>query len=303
MELTLQHLRLLREVARQSTITAAADALGYTRSAVSQQLMGLERSTGVAVLERVGRNVRLTDAGRVLVRHADEVLTGVEAAEAALEAAAGDVRGLVEIGIYESIAAPFLAPLVTQMSNDHPQMTIRSREIEPEDALDALLHGDLDLAFTLDYAHDSAVRQPDVMRTPIAHEHFVAVTLADDRRPGRVDLATLAERPFIAPSPDTGCGRAVVAACRQAGFEPDIVHQVDAYPTALDLVAAGLGVAVVPRFSATPDETLRISELRTPVTRTIEISHRRSSTERPMIEAIVDFLVTSCLQPDTDLAS
>lgn len=285
MELTLQHLRLLREVARQSTITAAADTLGYTRSAVSQQLMGLERATGVQVLERVGRNVRLTDAGRVLVDNAEEILSKVESAQAALEAAAGGVQGVLEIGIYESIAVPLLAPLVETMRSMYPGLRIRSREVEPDSALEALVVGDLDLAFTLTYPHDRAQQLPAIVRTPIVDERFVAVFPAGSARSAPIDLRDLGEREFISPPPTSGCGRAIVAACREAGFEPDIVHQIDNYPTTLNLVAAGCGVALIPEFSVPHRSDLEVCDLLVPVSRTIDISHRRSSAERPAIQA------------------
>ncbi len=303
MDLTLQHLRLLREVARQSTITAAADALGYTRSAVSQQLMGLERATGVAVLERVGRNVRLTDAGRVLVGYAEDVLVQVEAAQAALEAAAGDVRGVLDIGIYESVAGPFLAPLVARMGVDYPDLLLRSREIEPEDALEAVTIGELDLAFTLTYPRDPTRRSDDIIRTPVVDESFVAVVPVEDALPELIELGDLADRPFVCPSPSSGCGRAVVLACREAGFEPDIVHQVDSYPTGIDLVGAVGGVAVIPEFSVARRPDVRSCRLRTPVSRTIDVSHRRSSSERPTIRATLQSLLEISGAPARALAS
>lgn len=290
MELSLQHLRLLREVARQSTITAAADTLGYTRSAVSQQLIGLERSTGVAVLERIGRNVRLTDAGRELVRHADDVLNRMEAAQSALESIGDEARGTLRVGIYESVAGPFLAPLVARLGVSHPMMRIRSREIEPEDALDAVAHGDLDFAFTLAHAHDPVPDRPDIVRTPIVEECFIAVVPATERAPASLELSSLAQRPFIAPSPTSGCGRAIVVACRDAGFEPDIAHQVDSYTTALDLVAAGCGIAVVPKSSVHQRDDVGTIRLTNPPSRTIDVSHRTSSTERPMIKAALNCL-------------
>ncbi|MDW3218009.1 MAG: LysR family transcriptional regulator [Acidimicrobiales bacterium] len=291
MELTLQHLRLLREVARRSTITAAADSLGYTRSAVSQQLMGLEKSTGVAVLERVGRGVRLTDAGRELVRHADEVLDGMEAAQAALEAVATSVRGTLVIGIYESVAATLLAPLVERLAIDHPDLRVRSRELDPDDAFDAVGHGDVDLAFTLDYPHDPVPRPDDIAKTSIAEESFLAVLPASVRAKDVIDLATLAECQFVAPNPSSACGRAVMIACRDAGFEPDVAHQVDGYPATLDLVAAGCGVALVPERSVLPRPGTHAARLARPVTRTIEVSHRVSSADRPMIRAAIDTLL------------
>jgi DNA-binding transcriptional LysR family regulator len=209
----------------------------------------------------------------------------------------------LDVGIYESITVPFLAPFITRLTAEHPMMRIRSREIEPEDALDAVAHGDLDLAFTLTYPHDPVPHRHDLARTPIADERFVAVIPITETAPASLDLATLAGRPFVAPSPTTGCGRAVVLACRDAGFEPEIAHQVDSYRTALDLVGAGCGVAIVPECSVPTRLDVRSVRLTVPVTRTIDVSNRVSSAQRPIIRAALDCLIQIGAQTQHSLAS
>lgn len=288
MEMTFQHLRLLREVANRGTIAAAAGALGYTPSAVSQQLAGLEKSTGVAVLERVGRNVRLTDAGRELVRHAGDLLAGMEAAQVAVERVNGEVRGELELSVYESVASTLLAPLLARLSERHPDLTLRTRQLDPDVAIEAVAMGDLDLAFTIDYAHAPAPPRKDVIRAPMLEDRFFLVVSQHDPITGPVvELGELADRPFIASPRSWSCGRCVLIACRNAGFEPDIVHQLDDYPTTLRLVAAGQGVALIPTLGlANVGDDVRILSLEQPISRHIQLAFRATSAERPSILAV-----------------
>jgi DNA-binding transcriptional LysR family regulator len=291
-EITLHQLRLLREVAGRRTIAAAADSLGYTASAVSQQLAGLERSTGIAVLERVGRNVRLTDAGRELVRHAEGLLSGVEAAQVALERVNGAVRGTLEISVYESVAATLLPPLLADLAGRHPDLSIRTRQMDPDVAIDELAIGDLDLAFTIDYLHAPDAPRRDIERFAVLEDRFhLVVPAADDLPDGTVALSAVADRPFIASPPDWSCGRCVLVACRNAGFDPDVVHQIDDYPTTLKLVAAGQGVALVPDLGLVDDVPgVRVLELETPIVRVVQLAYRTASADRPVIIAVRDAL-------------
>ncbi len=288
MDMTLQHLRLLREVSRRGTIAAAADALGYTPSAVSQQLAGLEKSAGVAVLERVGRNVHLTDAGRELVRHAGDLLAGMEAAKTAVERINNEARGDLEISVYESVASTLLVPLLDRLAENYPDLHILTRETDPDEAIDAIAAGELDLAFTMDYPHAPAAPQRNVDREAVFEDRFYLIVPEDDPlgADGIVDLAAAADRPFVA-SPEASCGRCVVSACRAAGFEPNIVHRLDDYPTTLRLVAAGRGVALVPALGLihTPDG-LKALCLTTPVSRQVQLAYRPTSAERPSILAV-----------------
>lgn len=287
-DFTIQQLRLLQEVATRGTIAAAAAAIGYTPSAVSQQLAGLERAVGMAVLERVGRNVRLTDAGRELVRHADELLARVEETKVALERIEGEARGEMLISVYESVGSTLLAPLLTLLASRHPALRLRSRFLDPEVAIDAVAMGELDLAFTIDYADAPEKTRADVVRELALDDHFSLIVPADDPLTGpTVGLEEVADRPFVSSPPHLSCGRCVVMACRRQGFEPDIVHQLDDYPTTLRLVAAGVGVSLVPSLGLLDmPPGVRAIPLRTAVVRQVQLAYRTASAERPAIVAI-----------------
>jgi len=291
-DINMQQLRMLREVATRKTIAAAAASLGYTPSAVSQQLTNLEKATGIAVLERVGRNVRFTDAGRELVRHADEILAGLEAAQVAVERINNEVRGQLEMTVYESVAATLLPRLLSHLRARHPELDLRTRQLDPDLAVDALARGDIDLAFTIDYRHTPSPPRDDVIRFPLLEDRFHVVVPEGDPIVGpTVRLAELADRAFVSSPPSYSCGRCVVMACRDAGFEPDIVHQLDDYPTTLHLVAAGQGIALVPDLGLVERPPgVRLVALHDDVSRTVQIAYRSASAERPSIVAVRETL-------------
>ena len=303
MDMTLRQLRMLREVAARGTIAAAAEALSYTPSAVSQQLAGIEDATGVAVLERVGRNVRLTDAGRELVRHAETLLSDLERAQTALESVAKETKGTVEISMFGSIAATIMPPVLQRLAIEHPELDVHTREMDPDIAVESLQLGDLDLLFFLDYPHAPGPRPAGVERRPIAADWFrLVVPEADPVGAGPVDLADLADRQFVASPPQLSCGRCVVQACREAGFEPSIRHQIDDYPASLKLVAAGAGVALIPDLGLVDlPPGLRIVDLATPVCRVIELAHRDTSAGRPGLEAVCDAVLSVAVDLGLDI--
>ncbi len=288
MDISLRQLQMLREVASRGTMAAAADALGYTPSAVSQQIAALERAAGVEVLEKTGRNVRLTDAGRALVGHADVMLTELERAQVSLENVTSEARGPVTLAIVESIASTLLPPILIELAEHHPDIELRTRQVEPHDAYAGLSLGELDLTFDLDYPHAPAPVPDGLVRTEIFNDWFSLVVPIDDDLDGTVDLGTLADRPFIA-SPPTSCGRCVTMACREAGFEPDLRHQVDDYPATLRLVAGHAGIALVPELGlVNPPAGIKVLELKVPVRRTVGLTSRESSQHRPAIRAVIE---------------
>ena len=289
MDISIQQLRVLREVAARETIAAAAASLGYTPSALSQQLRNLERATGVPVHERVGRNVRLTDAGRELVGHARNLLDGLEAAQAAVERVTDEVRGTLTMGTFESVAATALPALLGRLARTHPDLRLRTAELEPDEAITALASGDLDLSFTVDYPHAPTPPTPGIRRDTVVEEPFrLAVADGDPLTGPSVALTRLADRSFICSSPQLSCGRCIVTACRTAGFEPDIAHLNDDYPTALHLVAAGQGVALIPDLGLVrrPDG-VRILDTEPRFSRTVQVAYREASADRPAIVAVL----------------
>src|SRR5690349_4278335 len=152
--LDLKRLRFLRELDERGTIAAVADALQFTPSAVSQQLAMLERETGVKLLERAGRGVRLTDPALVLVRHADVLLARAAEAEADLAAAAGAVTGRARVASFQSVALRVALPAMAALRRDALGLRCELVEAEPEDALPALALGDVDLVLGDEWQHN-----------------------------------------------------------------------------------------------------------------------------------------------------
>src|SRR3954462_12990392 len=147
-----KRLRVLREVAQQGSFSAAGDSLGYTQSAVSQQIAALERETATTLVERNARGVRLTDAGRTLVEHADGLLARLAAAEEELEAIAGLRGGRLRLASFPTAGATLVAPAIAMFSDRHPHRELSPIEGQPEDALPRLRAGDLDVALTFEYS-------------------------------------------------------------------------------------------------------------------------------------------------------
>lgn len=293
MDMTLRQLRTIREVDAQGSIAAAAEALGYTPSAISQQLSTLEKTAGVPLLERVGRGVRLTGAGRELVRHAHEVLARVEEAQAAIEEVASGPRGEIRMALFASVAGAIIPHVLGLLAERHAELRIRTQQLDPDEAIEAVAAGSLDLAVILDYPHAPAARPAGLERLLLLQEPFRVVVPAGDPIGAvePVELAALADRPILAPSTATSCGRCVLQACRDAGFEPDIAHALEEYPAILRLVAAGAGVALVPDLGLIdPPPGVRAVELARPVYRNIEVTYREAAANRPAVRAVLDAL-------------
>jgi DNA-binding transcriptional LysR family regulator len=290
MDLPWGGLRSLRELERHGTIAAVAAAQGYTAGAVSQQLAALERAAGRALLERVGRRVQLTDAGRVLADHAVRILDAEEDARAALDAVGTEVAGALTIATFATFAAALLAPSIQAASERHPQLSIRTLELHPDSAAQAVRQGDADAAFGLDYPDAPVPQAPGVDVVGLATERFgigIAAS-APYARGGRLSLARLAGERWILPPERTNYGRAVFAACRRAGFEPDVAHVVDDTAASLALVAQGLGITTVTpmMLALLPVRGLARIELSDDVRRDVVMFVRPRSRSRPAIAAM-----------------
>ena len=305
MDLSITQLRMLHAVAATGTISAAATRLGYTPSAVSQQLGQLERSTGVAVLERVGRNVRLTDAGRELVGHAADLLARFEMAETALTRSAGEVAGRVELSLFESVARSLVVPTLLRLAQDHPGVELRTRQVDDGPATPMVVHGLLDAAFVIDYTHSPVHVPRDLDRVPITVDRFHVVAGADsDLGTGPIPLARIAGRRLICPGPENGCGRSVRDACAAAGFEAEVHHEIDDYAVAAQMAAAGLGIALIPDLGLPTDRHgIRVLDLTEPLERRIEVVCRLASRGRPALEAVIETLRVVAAEREKVLAA
>ncbi|MFG3257237.1 LysR substrate-binding domain-containing protein [Streptomyces sp. NPDC048172] len=298
MELSLKRLRMLRELSRCGTMTEAAEALHYTPSAVSQQLSALEREVGVALLEHVGRRVRLTEIGQVLARHAGEVLAAEERARTALEQARETLTADLTVGVLATLAGTLVPPTLTTLAERHPGVRVKTREVVPEETHAAVRDGDLDLAFVLDYpaVPGSGVRDTALESTAIGVEHLHLVTprgafgedAAGTDLGAPVELADLADCSWVASGSDTEFGRVLLAVCRAAGFTPYLAHQIDEQLTAMAMVAAGLGVTMVAELAMPLRPAgVDVFPFRSPVERRITVIRKTSTRDRPSEQAFL----------------
>ncbi|MEE6288314.1 LysR family transcriptional regulator [Georgenia sp. MJ173] len=289
MELSLRRLRMLRELHRRGTITAAASALHYTASAVSQQLAQLEREVGVTLVERHGRRVQLTELGLVLTEHAEEILDSVERASVALERAQEGVTARLTAGVWASVAATLVPSALAALAVDYPGIEVQTRELAPEDTAGAVRDGALDLSFVIDYSDYAMPWDPALDRSVVAVERIHAAVPAGVVPDSSVSLHDLADHPWILAGRRSHFGRAVRIATQRSGFEPRIAHEVGEQFTALAMVAGGLGVTLVSDLgAATAPAGVDIVALTEPVMRTVSIAHRMTTPPRPAVQLVID---------------
>src|SRR4051794_37582063 len=249
--LDVRRLRVLREVAARGSFSAAAESLSFTQSAVSQQVAALERECGAKLLERGPRGVRLTDAGRALVEHADAILARIEDAEEELAAIAGLRGGRLRLATFQSAGATLVPRALGEFHRRHPgvDLTVRQEEFT---ATDLLASGEVDLAIVMDFEHMPALGA-DLELTKLLDDPYSVVLPSDHpvARHSSVKLADLADERWIVASCGSGCREGVVDSCRAAGFEPRLAIESDENTQMQAFVATGLGVAIFPNLGLT----------------------------------------------------
>ncbi|WP_033287568.1 LysR family transcriptional regulator [Amycolatopsis jejuensis] len=289
MELSLHRLRMLRELRRRGTVTAAAAALHYTVSAVSQQLAQLERDVGAKLFERLGRRVQLTELGILLTEHAEEILGSVERATLALEEAQGTMSARLTAGVWASVASGLLPTALTSLAADYPGIQVRTKELAPEATADAVRDGALDLSFVIDYSDAPMEWDRGLERAVVAVERMHAAVPVGAVPSTGVSLDDLAVHPWILASPKSHFGRAIRTACHRHGFQPKINHEVEEQSTAMAMVGAGLGVTLVSdlglRLLRPPG--IDVVALTTPLLRTVSIAYRRTEIRRPALHLVI----------------
>ncbi|OLR90560.1 LysR family transcriptional regulator [Actinokineospora bangkokensis] len=244
--LDVRRMQVLRAVVTCGSVTAAAANLGYTPSAVSQQIAALERQAGIRLLERHGRGVRPTEAGRLLTEHAAIIGKHVAAAETALADLRAGRTGRLGVRCFATAGATLVPPALARMRERHPGVRVDLKLEDPDISVPDVLAGRADLAVVLDL--------PDGVPEGLALTHLLddpyrLVLPRGHRLAARrvVDLVDLAEEPWVGNEPLSGiCARIVRDACAAAGFTPDRVVESDDYPTCLGFVAAGVGISLVP---------------------------------------------------------
>jgi DNA-binding transcriptional LysR family regulator len=256
-----RHLRVLRAVAATGSFSAAGRELGCTQPAVSQQMKALEASVGTPLLVRTGREMRLTQAGEALVRHASGILAGLTAAEEEVAAIAGLRAGRVRLVSFPSGSSTLVPAALAALRAAHPGTRVSLEEAEPPASVTMLRDGDCDIALAFRYegaggapgapgaGETAADEWEDLVVRPLLVDRLVG--MVPERHPlaeaGTVAIGELAGEPWIAGCPR--CRGQLVEVCARAGFTPRIDFATDDYPAVVGLVGAGLGVAVLPQLA------------------------------------------------------
>ncbi|MBL1093010.1 MULTISPECIES: LysR family transcriptional regulator [Streptomyces] len=245
----IKKLRILRTLQEQGTVTATAEALHMTPSAVSQQLTGLAKALGVTLLEAHGRRVRLTGAAQLVLRHAEAVFAQLERADAELLGYLQGDAGQVRVGAFSTAIPALVVPAVQELRRTHPGLSLVVREAEAEAAYELLAEGSVDLALSL-AAHAPTPRDPKFSRVVLLADPLDVALPAGHRLAGEpgLRLADLAGEPWIFGSSGPW-SQITTTACENAGFVPERAHAAADWNAIWAMVAAGMGVALVPRMA------------------------------------------------------
>lgn len=257
-------LRVMRAIAEEGSFTAAALALGYSQPAVSQMVKRLEQRTGTVLVEKVGRSVRLTEAGAVLARHASPVLAALDAAEEEVAAIAGLRSGRVRLMAFPSSSVTLVPRALAAVRRQHPDLSVQFAEAEPPESIAALRSGEVDLAVAFSYDGSDIARGEDLegfavhplleeeVRVALPRDH----ALADQEV---ISMTDLTDEEWIA-----GCARCrghLLQIANNAGFAPKVAFETEDYVAVQGFVANGLGVALIPDLiraaTSNPDVAIR----------------------------------------------
>lgn len=288
-----RRLQVLRALADHGTVRAAAEALYLTPSAVSQQLGALEHEVGQSLLSRHGRSVQLTAAGELLVGHAKAVLAELERAESSLAACATGAVGKVDVAAFASAITQVVAPAIVGLRERAPGVRVLVRDAEPHTSLMMLLDGEIDIAISMEYSATAGVDTGRLTRFALYAEPF-DVVLPPDHPLGEgeaVAVEALRDEEWIAPLPQNPCRVVAQTCCEHAGFLPRIVHACDDFHAVTALVAAGTGVALVPRAALPHEHGALVRPVAgAPPTRRVFAAVQRGREDHPLVRVVLDAL-------------
>lgn len=281
---------MLRAVATHGSIAAAARELGYTRSAVSQQMSALERSTNAALLIRGGKTVTVTPLGRKLLRHTERIIVELRAAEATLRQADGEVSGSLHVGVAFREGPPIISRALTKVRQLHPQLELTLAAVTEADCADDLRQGKLDVAIMSRFASSSPPPMSGLKDWLLGTDALVLCTPADHWLANRkkVSISELEAEEWVMCQ-NSSLGPLTTDLCAEAGFRPHVSAAVHDVATALGLVGVGWGITIAPALTPTlPDAQVRrmaVEGLRT--RRHSSLAVRSGDENLPEVAAVV----------------
>jgi DNA-binding transcriptional LysR family regulator len=292
--LDVRRLRVLREVAERGSFSAAADALSFTQSAVSQQIAALEREAGTRLLQRGPGGIRLTDAGRALVSHADAVLARLADAERELAAIAGLEGGRVRLASFPSAGATLVTRAVSLFKERYPAVELTLAEGEPEDTVPALKRGEFELAVVFEYGVGIGDLEEGLDVIHLLDDALFAVLPQDHALARRqtVPLEALSDEPWVSGCGGGYCHAMLVQCCNEAGFTPGVAFESSDHNVLMGLVASGVGVTLLPELATRiPHPGVEIRALAGPTPmRHIYAATPANSYRSPATKAMIEVL-------------
>jgi DNA-binding transcriptional LysR family regulator len=299
----LRHLAALQAVAEEGSFRGAATRLGYTQSAVSQQIATLERVVGAKLIERPGgpRPVFLTDAGQLVLRHAGAIMARLKAAEADVAAMMNGSAGRLRVGTFQSVGARIVPALLSRFGAAWPGVDVELEESASDPVLLAAVErGELDLSFAMPPLPEGPFAMVELMRDP-----WVLLVPRDSplaRRRHPLSLREVAKLPLIAPRLCASLEQ-IHAHFRSRGIEPNYVYHLDENNIVHGMVAAGAGIALIPKLAVDPnDERIAVLELGPKVPpREIAIAWHRERYRLPAAEAFVKLAQELCAELERSL--
>lgn len=285
-----KRLHVLRMVAARGTVTGAAEALHYTPSAVSQQLRTLSRDLGVDLVVADGRRIRLTPEARVLLEHTDELMSRWEEIRARVAATGAEPTGTLRLCGFSTAAAALLPQVAARMALLHPDCPVRIVEADPEECFDLLINDESDVAVVVATSGIPSSLDPRFEQRHLLDDPLDLLLPTSHPLAGRdaVRLRELAGEPWIMDRPGRPYHQLLQTACGAAGFSPLVAHQATEWETGAALVAAGLGVALIPRLAHVPTgyAVVRLPLVGDPApSRHLLTGVRRGSAGHPLIAA------------------
>jgi DNA-binding transcriptional LysR family regulator len=292
--LNTSRLNVLREVIDKGSFSAAADALSYSQSAVSQAIATLEGEVGAPLIERDRRGVRPTAAGAALAAHAEGILTRMDDAEAEVAAIAGGRGGRLRIASFPTAGATLMPQAVARFGAAHPGVEVSLAEGESEQIAPRLRAGDFEIVILFEFVGvgerlGAGMRRFELLDDPL-HLALPAEHPLASRRELR--LEDMREESWVQTSASSPCARHVVRSCHAAGFEPRVSFESDDYQTVQGLVAAGVGVALIPQLALSTvrsDIRIRALDPRSPV-RKVFAATPRAAVVTPAVATMLDVL-------------
>ncbi|GAA3476119.1 LysR family transcriptional regulator [Streptomyces yanii] len=302
--LTPTQLQAIRDVVATGSLRTAARRLGYSPSAISQQIASVERVLGVPLFERSPRSVRPTAAGAQLARRAVRLLADLEAAEDEMRSFAAAERGRLHLGSFWSAGFRLMPAVLTDFLRDRPHVDVRYEEGDPPVTLPAVTEGRLDLAVIFEYGTVPRNDPSDLERTLILEEPLYVLVPKKHRlaRRRRIRVADLSAERWICYREDTDAARSLFHICAEGGFRPEVIFRTNDYNLPFELVRNGLGVAIVPELALSKSEDVHLIRLANPTHVRRVFAVRRSGDPNPFLDQAVAVLRAAAATIDRELS-